>query len=193
MERTESDAGIERALLAGARDGRREAMEELVRLHQDRVFAVLRRCVPAEDVEDLAQEAFLRAFAQIGRFRGDALFGTWLFRIMRNLLIDRHRRLRRAPERVGLAEETGNPEDARILDPAPSPEIAREQRRTAVRLADALGRLGEADRLALILHDQEGMSAAEVARAIGGSAGAVRIRLFRARRKVRTVMQEEER
>jgi RNA polymerase sigma-70 factor (ECF subfamily) len=68
-----------------------------------------------------------------------------------------------------------------------------ERRRAAARLADALSRLGEVDRLALILHDQEGMSAAEVARAIGGSAGAVRIRLFRARRKVRTLMQEEER
>jgi RNA polymerase sigma-70 factor, ECF subfamily len=190
---TESELGDERKLLADARDGRREAMEALVRQHQDRVFAVLRRCVASDEVEDLAQEAFLRAFSQIGRFRGDARFGTWLFRIVRNLLIDCQRRRRRAPERVGLAEETGDPADAQLVDPSPSPAHALEARRLGARLTRALSQLGETDRLALILHDQEGLSAGEVARAVGGTAGAIRIRLFRVRRKVRTLMEEGER
>lgn len=168
-------------------------MEELVRLHQDRVFAVLRRCVAADEVEDIAQEAFLRAFSRIGGFRGDARFGTWLFRIVHNLLVDRQRRARRAPERVGLAEETGDPSDAQLADASPSPEDIRESRQMEARLTRALSMLGEADRLALILHDQEGLSAGEVAKALGSTAGAIRIRLFRVRRKVRGLMQEGER
>jgi RNA polymerase sigma-70 factor, ECF subfamily len=193
LERTDPGTWDERTLLEAARQGRREAMEGLVRLHQDRVFSVLRRCVPPDEVEDLAQEAFLRAFSQISRFRGDSRFGTWLFRIVRNLMIDRQRRRARAPERIGLLEETGVPDDAQVPDPSPSPEQALEARRLQARLDRALSQLGETDRLALLLHDQEGLSAGEVARAVGGTAGAIRIRLFRARRKVRTMMEEDER
>jgi len=191
LERTGPGAPGDRDLLDGARQGSREAMEELVLRHQGRVFAVLRRCVAPDEVEDMAQEAFLRAFAQIGRFRGEAQFGTWLFRIVRNLLIDRQRRRMRAPGRIGLADETGDPDDARPADPGPTPAEALQTARRDARLATALAKLGEVDRLALLLHDQEGFDAGEVARVVGGSAGAVRIRLFRARRKVRKWMEED--
>ena len=180
----------EEALLAGARAGRRESFEALVRRHESRVFAVLRRAVPPDEVEDLAQEAFLRAFREIDRFRGEAQFGTWLFKIVRNLLVDRHRRLRRRGVPAGLEEESGELGDAVLVDPGPSPEGELARRRDEARLAAALSALPEVDRLAVLLHDQEGLSAAEVAEAIGGSAGAVRIRLFRARRRLRALLGE---
>jgi RNA polymerase sigma-70 factor (ECF subfamily) len=91
---------------------------------------------------------------------------------------------------VGFAEVTGDPGDALLADPAPQPDEAHERRDREGKLTAALGRLGATDRLAILLHDQEGMSAAEVARAIGGTAGAARIRLFRARRKLRLWLRE---
>jgi RNA polymerase sigma-70 factor (ECF subfamily) len=165
-------------------------MEALVLLHQDRVFAVLRRCVPYWEIEDLAQEAFLRAFGGLDRFRGEARFGTWLFQIVRNLLIDRHRSRRRAPDSVGLHEETGSATDVVLEDPAPGPEEAYDGDMLESQLRKALERLDERDRIAILLHDQEGMSAAEVATVVGGSAGALRIRLMRARRKLRGWLRE---
>jgi RNA polymerase sigma-70 factor (ECF subfamily) len=185
---------VERAegeLLDAARRGERDAMEALVLLHQDRVFTVLRRCVPDREVEDLAQEAFLRAFRHLDHFRGEARFGTWLFQVVRNLLIDRHRSRRRAPEKIGLHEETGDPADVVIADPSAGPAEAYDRRMVEERLRAALDRLAEKDRLAVLLHDQEGMSAAEVATVVGGSAGALRIRLMRARGKLRGWLREE--
>jgi len=182
----------ERELIEAAQRGERDAMEALVLLHQDRVFAVLRRCVPEGEVEDLAQEAFLRLLRRIDSFRGEAQLGTWLFRVVHNLLVDRHRMRRRSPEHVGLHDETGDPEDTILRDPGPSPEESYLRRVMESRLRGALARLGEQDRLAVLLHDQEGMSAAEVAAVIGGSAGAVRIRLMRARGKLRGWLREGE-
>lgn len=167
-------------------------MEALVLLHQDRVVAVLRRCVPASEIEDLAQEAFLRAFQGLDRFRGEARFGTWLFTVVRNLLIDRHRRRRRTPDPIGLREETGSETDAVIEDPGAGPDDAYARGVLESRLRAALGRLDEKDRITILLHDQEGMSAPEVATVIGCSAGALRIRLMRVRRRLRGWLAEAE-
>ncbi len=182
----------EAGLVDAARGGDRNAMESLVLLHQDRVLAVLHRCVPADDVEDLAQEAFLRVFRQIDRFRGDAAFGTWLFRVVRNLMIDRYRTRQRTPERIGLREQTLDPLDAVIEDPGPGPDEEHARRALEIRLRTALGALDAKDRLAVILSDQERMGAAEVASIVGGSAGAIRIRLMRARGKLRKALTEGE-
>lgn len=127
----------------------------------------------------------------LARFRGDAAFGSWLLRIARNLAMDRHRRAGRRGAHVGLIEETGEPGDAAPADPGLGPAEAFERRRLEARLASALGRLSEPDRTAVVLHDQEGMSAQEVSEVIGGSAGAVRVRLYRARRKLRGWLREE--
>jgi RNA polymerase sigma-70 factor (ECF subfamily) len=184
------DNRSEEALIEGVRQGRPEAFEGLVLRHQERVFAVLRRSVPADEVEDMAQEAFLRAYRRIGGYRGEARFETWLFAIVRNLLIDRHRRLRRAGVTIALGEETGENQRAVPVDPGPRPDEEFASRGLESCLRRALARLGEKDRLAVLLHDQEGMSADEVARVIGGSAGAVRVRLFRARRRLRAILGE---
>jgi RNA polymerase sigma-70 factor, ECF subfamily len=185
-DRSEAD------LIEGAKRGDRDAMEALVLLHQDRVFAVLSRSVPREEVEDMAQEAFLRAFRGIDRFRGDARFGTWLFQVVRHLLIDRQRARKRRGDHVALQEETGEPKDAVLRDPRPRPDAARERRIEGRQVRAALDRLGERDRIAMILHDQEGMSGPEVASIIGGSPGALRIRLMRARGKLRMWLREGE-
>lgn len=181
----------ETALVKEVRAGRQEAYEALVRMHQDRVFSVLRRCVRSDEVEDLAQELFVRAFEKIDQFRGEARFGTYLMRILRNMLIDRHRRIRRSPGLVALAEETGDPADAHLPDPAPGPVEKRELGDRARAVAAALAKLEPKDRLLLILRDSDGMSSEEAGKVIGCSPGAVRIRLFRARRKMRKHLSSE--
>ena len=118
-----------------------------MRRHEDRVFAILRRSVPAGQVEDLAQESFLRAFRELPRYRGEASFGSWLLRIVRNLIVDRHRRAGRRGVPAGLAEETGADDDALPADPSPGPEEILDRRRLEARLAAALARVVAKERL----------------------------------------------
>lgn len=183
-----ASARPESDLVRDARAGSREAFEMLVRRHQDRVFGLLRRSVPEQDVEDIAQEAFLRAFRRIDRFRGEARFGTWLMQIAIHLAIDRARQRRRRPAEVGLREVSGEPLDAIPADPAPDPAEALVRRSEAGRLERAIAELSDADRLALLLHDQEGMSAEQVGRILKITAGALRVRLFRIRRRLRELL-----
>jgi RNA polymerase sigma-70 factor (ECF subfamily) len=187
------EAGADEAgLVRAARSGSREAFEELVRRHQSRVFALLRRSVPPDEVEDLAQEAFLRAFRRIDRFRGEARFGTWLNQIVVHLTIDRARQRHRRPPHVGLREVSGEPGDAVPADPAPDPAEASARRGRAGRLEQAIAELSEADRIALLLHDQDGMTADEVGKILAISAGALRVRLFRIRRRLRERLSLED-
>ncbi len=83
-------------LVRAAAKGRTEAFEELVRLHEKKVYALtLRMCGNPEDARDAAQEAFLSAWRGLPSFRGEAGFSTWLYRLASNAAIDQLRRNRR--------------------------------------------------------------------------------------------------
>ena len=85
-------------LVSRARQGDKQAFDTLVGLHQDRVFALAYRMLgSAEDAADIQQEAFVKAWRSLGKFRGDASFGTWVHRIAVNLCLARKRR--KQPER----------------------------------------------------------------------------------------------
>lgn len=186
MNAASSPVSAEAALVARAQAGDRLAFEELVRLHADRLFAVVLRLVDdRHEAEEATQEAFLRAWRAIGRFNGDSQFFTWLYRIGAN---EAHRLTARRAARVPTAslDEPGNVP----VDPRPGPADRLQQRDLRDALEAAIRRLEPDYRAPLILRDIEGLSTAEAAAAMGLGEAAFKSRLHRARLTVRKAVRD---
>jgi RNA polymerase sigma-70 factor (ECF subfamily) len=165
-------------LLARARQGDLAAFEEVVRRHQRRVYGVALRIVRAHDVaDDVAQEAFVRAWRSLDRFELGRPFGPWVCRIAANLAVN-HVRSPRAREQ-GLPEGHAETPSA---DPGPlGAVLAAEAQRV---LDEAMAGLGPEQRAVFVLRVVEEMSYEEIAGALGISPGTVMSRLFRARARL---------
>ncbi len=172
----------EAALLARARQGDGCAFEELVRRYQRRVYGVALRIVRSHDVaDDIAQEAFVRAWRSLGQFELGRPFAPWICRIAANLAIN-HVRSPRAREQAlpELHEETSR-------GPGPLEEVLD---REATRVLDeALGALPAEQRAVLVLRVHEEMSYEEIARLLGVSSGTVMSRLYRARERLARALE----
>jgi RNA polymerase sigma-70 factor (ECF subfamily) len=174
----------EEELVERARNGDVTAYEELVRMYQDlaaRTAYVITG--GAADAQDATQEAFVKAFYSLGRFRAGAPFCPWLLRIVANEAINRRRTARR---QAGLALRAA---EGRLQDDAvPSPEgaaLAQDDRR---RLITAMNRLRPEDRLVIAYRYWFELSEAEMADALGCARGTVKSRLARALARLRDVM-----
>jgi len=182
----ESPQAIERRLIERAQKGDHEAFRALVERHQRRVFSVIAHLLrrPA-DVEDIAQQVFLKAYLALPRFDFRAAFSTWLYRIAVNECYDQMRR-QRAQKAAGDSEvQLGDPgELERLAGPAQrSSSIARAAE--ARQLVEALlQRLAPEDRLLVTLRELEGFSIEEIATMTKLKANTVKVRLFRARRRL---------
>ena len=165
-----------------AQAGDRSAYEALVRHHADRLYeVVLRFSVSEADAQEATQEAFLRAWRNIDRFRGDARFFTWLYRIGVN---EAKRILERRPAAGTVVSVEDRPIDD-IVTEAPEPSSRAETRELRDVLDDALRRLPEKYRAAVVLRDVEGLSTAEAADALGLREAAFKSRLHRGRMALR--------
>jgi RNA polymerase sigma-70 factor (ECF subfamily) len=178
----------ESALTDLAREGDQEAFAALVRLHQGLVFRIVGSMLrnPA-DVEEVAQDAFLRAFTAMPGFRPGAPFAPWIARIATRLCYDR---LRQRVRRGEVAwDEASSDQQGAVLAVSAGRDV---QRSLAARdLAErALARLPVKDRQVLVLADALGYSPGEVAKMMDASAVAVRVRLHRARRAIRRLALE---
>src|SRR6266480_3832867 len=176
----------DRELVRRAQGEDQEAFEELVRRHQHRVFAVaggiLRR---REDVEDIAQQVFVKAYFSLKRFDQRAAFTTWLYKITVNECWDmlRKRKVRPLVYEADLSEEQARQVISSAEKSKDQPDISDrlEARQRLERLLDGLD---ERDRLMLILKEVEGFSIEEIAEVLDLNANTVKVRLFRARRRV---------
>ncbi len=174
----------EARLIQQAQEGDQRAFEALLRLHDRRVFALIGSFIRRrQDVEDLAQDVFLKAYLALGRFRPGAPFAPWLKRIAVNTCYDHLRKIRRRPE-VALDDLAGN-EKAYLSAGGESGD------RVAARdLAERiLATLPPKDRLAITLREVQGLEIAEIARALGCTRPAAKVRLFRARRAMQATLQ----
>ena len=180
----------EEALVARLRSGDQSAFAEVVDAYRDRLLTVIARVAgPGADAEDLAQEAFLKAFAAIDRFAGNSALYTWLYRIAVNTARDWLDWKRRRPS-VSLSGEDG-PIAEPVVEPGSGPSERLERRETVVAVHRALGRLPEPFRTTLVLREMEGRSYEDIARLLRVSIGTVESRIFRARVKLRALLQEE--
>jgi RNA polymerase sigma-70 factor (ECF subfamily) len=179
-------AADDRELVRRAQAEDKEAFEELVRRHQHRVFAVaggiLRR---REDVEDIAQQVFVKAYFSLKRFDQRAAFSTWLYKITVNECWDLLRKKKVRP----LVYESDLSED-QARQYTVSGETGREVPDISDRLADRqrvellLDDLEDRDRLMLVLKEVEGFAVEEIAQVLHLNANTVKVRLFRARRRL---------
>lgn len=176
------DSQTDLQLVRKVRNGDRAAFDLLVIKYQSRVAAIISRYVyDSQEVMDLTQETFVKAYRAIDRFRGDSAFYTWLYRIAvntaKNFLEARGRR----PQGSADVSEAENFDDGiRLRDPA-SPErlLQREQLQEA--LSRVIAGLPEELRSAFLLREYDGLSYEDIARILECPIGTVRSRIFRAR------------
>jgi RNA polymerase sigma-70 factor (ECF subfamily) len=176
----------DRELVRRAQGEDQEAFEELLRRHQHRVFAVaggiLRR---REDVEDIAQQVFVKAYFSLKRFDQRAAFSTWLYKITVNECWDllRKKKVRPLVYESDLSEEQAKQVIAAEGKNTSGPDISDrlEARERVERLMEGLD---ERDRLMLILKEVEGFAVEEIAQVLDLNANTVKVRLFRARRRI---------
>jgi len=178
----------EMALVLAAKAGDVSAFEDLVRRYDRNVFRIAQHITQnREDAEDVVQDAFLKAYENLGQFQGQSKFYTWLVRIAVNEALMKLRR--RRPERmVSLDEEVKTEDDSlprEVADWSPNPE----QQYTQGELRDILTRtiqgLPPGFRTVFVLRDVEGLSTEETAEALDLSIPAVKSRLLGARLQLR--------
>lgn len=175
----------EEDLVSLAASGDDAAFGELVRIHQHEVYTVALRMVSDRELaNDVAQEAFIRAWRAIGRFRGDAKFSTWMHRITVNTaLTHRERRKRNRTDAL----------DAMYFEPEAeglTPERAGESAATRANLELALLELADPLRAVVVLKDIYGWSHAEISEHLEITVTAAKVRLHRGRKSLRDTLWE---
>lgn len=167
-----------------------EAFDKLYREHVDLVYRYAHRlCGEAESAKDLVQETFLNAYRGLTRFRGDAKISTWLYTIASRACLRMRRKRKGAPERELSLEEfiPSSEGEFRLQIPIEgvTPEQALENKELREALDQAINKLPNKYRMALVLRDMEGLSAGEAGAVMGLSERALKSRLHRARLFVR--------
>jgi RNA polymerase sigma-70 factor (ECF subfamily) len=183
---------LEPDLVRQAQEGDESAFAEMVRRYSPRVFSVASRFFRQRSlVEEAAQEVFLKAFTQLGSFEGRGSLEGWLTRIATNTCLNMVRGAKRRPEFTvsDLTEDEQSWLDHQPIDG--SEQTSVENNLVATDLADRLlSVLSPEDQQALLMIDGEKASIKEVAEATGWSESKVKVRAFRARRKVREAMEK---
>ncbi len=179
----------ETELIQSAQHGDREAFDELVRrTYVDLFTLAVRLTGNEEDARDVVQDAYLRAWKGIGKFRGDAALSTWLYRITANCAsthLSRRRRTRTEPLLPGF-----EPADARH---EAQPEAMAETSLDLAEIARAVDDLPPKLRAVVVLRDVYGLPHEAIAEELGISLSAAKVRLHRARKRLRDAVFEEKR
>jgi len=178
------------------RDGDAAAFEQLVRRYQVRLVRLLVHLAPSPDqAEDLAQEVFMRVFRARERYEPGAKFSTWLFTIAGNVAHNAHRsrsRRKEVPEadapRPGGEKSSGAIESMATEASGLMPARMLDRRERSAMVREAIGQLGDRQRMALLLNRFEGMNYAEIAETMGMSTKAVKSLLARARVHLRNLL-----
>lgn len=177
----------ERKVIQRAANGDADAFEQLVRTYQTPIYNLcLRMSGNPEDAADLSQEAFIKAWRNLGSFQFESAFSTWLYRLASNTCLDFLRSVKRRPQ-VSLTVEDGDGE-TQILDlpdSAPTPEEAAISKEENELLARAMQALDEQQRQILTLRVVNDLSYAEIAEILQIKEGTVKSRLARTRDALR--------
>jgi RNA polymerase sigma-70 factor (ECF subfamily) len=184
------DVDIE--IVRACQRGEAGAMDALIRASYADVYALAYRLVrDRDDAADVTQEVFVRVLRSVRGFRGDAAFGTWLHRITVNAALSAMRKRSRRPllgiEAIGMP---GRERGIDLLDQDAGPEERAERAELLARAEAAVAALPESARTVVVLRDVEGLSTAEVAAMTGLSETAVKVRLFRARERLRAALTD---
>src|ERR1700675_4422216 len=186
----DADGMPEAKAIRQACGGDAHGFERLYRLHCRRVYAICLRITasPAE-AEDLTQEAFLQLFRKIHTFRGESKFSTWLHRLTVNVVLMRLRKKRHPEVSLDTTVENGE-ERSKFLMDLGAPDLRLNGAFDRINLSNAVNQLPDGYRRIFILHDVEGYENKEIARILGCSVGNCKSQLFKARLRLRELLQE---
>jgi len=183
-------------LIARLRAGEPSAFEQLVRSTSGRLLATARRLLRnEEDARDAVQNAFIRAFQSLSKFREESRISTWLHRILVNEALMKLRSRPKAEEEsidallptfIADGHQTRD-----TVDWTETADAALEREETAELVRSKIDELPESYRTILVMHDLEEMSNAEIAEALGISTNLVKVRLHRARQALRTLLEHQ--
>src|SRR4029077_18300089 len=182
-----TDPAAEQMLVVAARNGDEQAFETLFKRHRQKILrVVLRYAHVREDAEDIVQQSFQKAFVYLHKFEGKSSFSTWLTRIAINesLMLLRHGRALREVLVDDRSEAEGNAASLEMPDASPDPEASYMRRERVQILSETLGNLRPGMRTTIELRELAELSTEETARRMGISVGAVKARLFHARKKL---------
>lgn len=170
-----------------------EAFETLIQSHQKRVYNIaLRMTGNPEDAQELAQDAIVRAFTSIGKFRGDSSFSTWLYRITINVCTDFLRKRNRAAvismEQGPVSNESQ--QGLQIEEESPGPDELAEKKQLKELVRDAIESLSDEHKQVLILRDIMDMSYKEIANMLNVNEGTIKSRINRARAGLKKIIMQ---
>src|SRR5580692_1046411 len=180
-------------LVRRAREGDLTAYDELVKRYQERIYATIYHMTSNhEDANDLAQDSFIKAFSALKSFKGGSSFYTWLYRIAVNKTIN-FLKQRRNRQHMSLNDLDFNAEHdpdlvALVSDKTPRREAGLAELQE--KLNAALLKLSEHHRMAVVLHDVQGLSHEEIAKIMHCNIGTVRSRLFYARQQLQALLAD---
>ncbi|MGO8678390.1 MAG: sigma-70 family RNA polymerase sigma factor [Limisphaerales bacterium] len=183
----------EMELVARARRGDLPAYDELVRRYQERIYAtVYHMTANHEDANDLAQEAFIKAFHALKSFKGGSSFYTWVYRIAVNKTINflkqRKNKAQLSLDDLDLNAEHDPDLVALISEKTPRREVSLAELQEKLNVA--MQKLSEPHRLVVTLHDVQGLSHEEIAKIMDCNIGTVRSRLFYARQQLQAYLSD---
>ena len=176
------DDGTDLELIARWKGGDQRAAAELVERHASALARFAVSSGERNEVDELVQDTFVRAFNSLDGFRGESSFRTWLFTIQRRLLLDRRRADKRRPDKTEIKED-----DSATEYDALDSMVADE---TQQKLRDAVTRLSPTQREVFSLRVAEGLSYKEIAEAVGTTEGAARVHYHNAMRAVKEFLDD---
>lgn len=182
-----SEQITDQALVERAQQGDKKAFNLLVVRYQNRVAGLLTRYVARDDIPDIVQESFIKAYRSLGAFRGESAFYTWLYRIAVNTAKNHLTALGRRPPKEDILAEDAESYDSGIhLREADTPEnlvLSEELKRIVF---DTIENLPDELKTAITLREIDGLSYEEIAAVMQCPVGTVRSRIFRAREAIDT-------
>ena len=189
----EIESSDDLGLVTRARNGEMSAYDELVHRYQERIFATIYHMTGNhEDANDLAQEAFIKAFQALNSFKGDSSFYTWVYRIAVNKTINflkqRKNRSHMSLNDIDLNAEHDPDMVALVSENTPRRDLGLNELHE--KLNAALAKLSEVHRLVVTLHDIQGLSHEEIGTIMDCNVGTVRSRLFYARQQLQAHMSD---
>ena len=185
-EQTGNNAELDKDLVLRVQQGDKSAYDLLVIKYQHRIIQLVNRYVkdPSE-AQDVAQEAFIKAYRALGNFRGDSAFYTWLYRIAintaKNYLVSRSRRYSDYQIDIQDAEQVENAAQLKVME---TPEYLLLNDEIVQVIKAAIEKLPEEMKVAIMLREFEGMSYEDIAQTMECPVGTVRSRIFRAREAI---------
>lgn len=179
---------VEIDLIARCQKGDQQAFNRLVMRYQNRVYNFLYRLASGwDDIDDLAQEVFVKVYYSIKKLRDLSQFKSWIHRIAMNVYLDEQRRRKKYQERFVF--------DAQLLDTrsdlSENPGRRLERQELHKRLQEAIDQLPEEFKLAIVLREIQDLSYEEIAKTLKCSIGTVRSRIFRGRQILQQMLKEQ--